>query len=216
MKIVVQCSGGVESTTLIAKALVENGRENVHLVAFDDGSLSAHFKDRFAIKQVVNYFQLQEQFFLCNIPQVDRLEYTPDKDFPDVGFIPGYKMLVNTASLAYAQRLKAERVWIGNMKDNVYQDESNGFLCELENLYTKTYYPTPLIFFDTPFSFMSKADVLKVARDLEILPLIYDTVSCGNERVPGGYNCGMCDWCLKRRAAFQDAGIEDKTVYTLI
>ena len=213
MKVVVQCSGGVESTTLIGLAIAKFGKQNVFPIAFDTGGVFWNHRDSIAVKRVITNFQLQQNLFVCKMPQVDELEYVRAGDYLDVGFIPGFKMLFNTASMAYAHRVGASEVWIGNMGDNVFPDEEPKFLTDLAALYNRTYgmEAEKPISIETPFSAMTKAQVIKIAVEHGID--IFDTVSCGDERIAGGLNCGDCPWCYKRRDGFAAAGIIDKTRY---
>lgn len=214
MKIVVQASGGIESTTLIGMAIEKVGRDNVHLIAFDTGSIFWNHRDSIAVKRVATNFQLQQNLFICKMPQVDTLEYVRDARYADVGFLPGFKLMFNVASLAYAQRIGAEQVWIGNMHDNEFPDETPEFIRDTNFLYNRTYTEAegmPRVTVETPFAGWDKAQVIQEATKLGIN--IADTVSCGDERLSGGFNCGVCPWCTKRRKGFALAGVPDRTRY---
>jgi 7-cyano-7-deazaguanine synthase in queuosine biosynthesis len=123
-KIVVQCSGGVESTTLLALAIEKVGRENTYPIVFKSNSIFWQNRDSTAVKRILTSLQLQTNAWYCDIPDSDYLEYKRDHLFEDVGFIPGYKMIMNINALSFAQRVSANTVWIGNMADNVYPDET--------------------------------------------------------------------------------------------
>lgn len=214
-KIVVQVSGGIESTVLLALAIKEVGVDNVFPVCFNTGSLFFNHRDMFGIKRVCTNQQVMHKLQILNVPQIDILEYNRDVRYADVGFIPGFKLSMNIASLSYAQRVGAEEVWIGNMLDNEFPDESPEFIANTNKLYNDTYTKGEGLTFKTeiktPFAGMSKEDAIRIGIDLGIN--IFDTVSCGDERLSGGFNCGVCPWCLKRRAAFERAKIEDCTRY---
>jgi len=212
MKIVVQVSGGIDSTVALAKAINEHGKENVYPISFNDGSVEWTVKNSLAVMLTMIKFQLNERIFICNIPQGDMLEYPTDKDFPDEGFVPGLKLFMNAASMAYAQKIGASQVWTGNMGDNVYPDESNEFNLGLQDLYNHTYHSHITIVH--PFERMKRADVLTMGLDLGVN--LAETVSCGNERVAGAYNCGVCDWCIKRKERFAEANIKDTTSYMYV
>lgn len=215
-KIVVQCSGGVESTVLIGMAIKEVGKNNVYPIAFDTDSIFWKHRDAIAVKRVCTNFQIQQNLFVCRMPQMDFLEYVRDDQYADVGFLPGFKMMFNTASLSFAQRVGASEVWIGNMDDNVFPDESPLFIHDLVALYNRTYSMETgtTVEIKAPFSGMDKGQVIK--KGVSINVDVFDTVSCGDERLSGGFNCGVCPWCLKRRAGFSKAGVLDKTFYTML
>lgn len=211
-KVVIQASGGIESTTLLALAVRKYGTDNVYPIAFNTDSTFWHNRDRTAVMRVIKNLQLQQNLFVCTMPQVDTLEYVRDEQYDDVGFIPGFKMLFNIATMAYAQRVGAHEVWVGNMADNVFPDEDAQFIKDCADLYNKCYGSS--IRFLEPFKGKSKSDVITTGVAL-IGDALFDTVSCGDERLAGGFNCGVCNWCLKRKAGFENAGVEDKTIYLL-
>lgn len=62
----------------------------------------------------------------------------------------------------------------------------------------------------SPFKFMSKSGVLKIAFDLGVIKEICKTYSCYKG---GEIHCGVCSTCLERREAFREAGIIDETKY---
>jgi 7-cyano-7-deazaguanine synthase len=216
-KIVVQCSGGIDSTVLIGMAIELVGKENVYLIACDSDTVFWRDRDRIAVKRVATNFGLQMNLFECRLPQLDMLEYTLDDTYQDVGFIPGWKMLLNVASMAYAQKVGASEVWVGNMpSENEFPDEAHDFMTDLNNLYNRTYTlgeNMPVVELVEPYleAGMKKEDVIR--KGLELGVNIFDTVSCGDERLAGGFNCGVCPWCTKRRAAFSRAGENDLTRY---
>lgn len=214
-KVVVQASGGIESTTMIAQAISIYGKENVFPIAFDNDSICWKMKDRVAIKEVLVSLQMYHRLFICRMPQADELEYRRDEEYEDSGFIPGFKMMFNTASMAYAQKIGATEVWIGHMQDNVYDDETPQFLADLQLLYNRTYCgprSEDHVSLVTPYLEFTKGAVIKLGYSL-MGDTIFDTVSCGDERIVGGLNCGCCPWCKKRRLGFIEAGIPDLSRY---
>lgn len=213
-KVVIQASGGIESTTMLALAVSTHGKENVLPIAFDTGSIFWKHRDSIAVKRVCTDLQIQNNLYICRMPNPDDFEYNRDGQYQDVGFIPGYKMMFNTAALSWAQRKGAEEVWIGNMADNVYPDESKDFITGLVDLFNRTYTSpegVPAVKLVEPFKDASKGAVIKKAMELGVN--LADTVSCGEERLAGGYNCGICPWCLKRRYGFVEALVSDPTMY---
>ena len=215
-KIVVQCSGGLDSTVLIGLAISQHGKENVFPIAFDDASIFWKHRDSIAVKRVVTNFQLHHNLFVCRMLQTDTLECKQDSEYEDVGFIPGYKLLMNISSLAYAQSMGANQVWVGNMGDNVYADESFDSLADTASLYNSIYAPKDSgldVGLVTPFRGWSKASVIKLGVDLGVD--VYDTLSCGSEVITGALHCGVCAWCRKRQKGFYEAGVKDKTTYLL-
>lgn len=216
-KVVIQCSGGVESTILLAKAIKEVGAENVYPIVYRSTSVFWTNRDSTAVKRALTNFQLQSNAWYCDIADSDYLEYKRDALFEDVGFIPGYKLIMNINALSFAQRVGASEVWIGNMADNVYPDETPEFIKSLVDLYNNTYtqagsHKCEPIDMVSQFDGMSKSEVIKYGYGL-MGDQIFDTVSCGDERSAGGFNCGVCPWCRKRHNGFMKALGYDNTPY---
>ena len=216
-RVVIQCSGGVESTILLAMACKERGAENVYPIVYRSTSVFWVNRDSTATKRALTNLGLNDKAFYCDIANSDMLEYPRDAMFEDVGFIPGYKLIMNANALSYAQKVGASEVWVGNMADNVYPDESQSFMDRLVSLYNDTYTQAGSCLTDPirivqQFAGLSKSQV--ISQGYEILgDVIFDTLSCGDERTAGGYNCGICPWCQKRRAGFKYALGFDNTPY---
>ena len=213
-RVVVQCSGGVESTTLIAQAISEFSRDNVFVVSFNTNSVAWRNRDSLAVQHVLRHYQLQHQHFEAALPNMDFLEFRPDQIYGDIGFIPGYKLFFNIASLAYAQRVGASLVWVGNMADNIYPDATPNFLSRVASLYNDTYAceTGQTVSLVAPFQDMSKGDVINLAVRLGVD--LKNTFSCADTTLVGMKNCGSCSWCLARRRGFIEAGVTDPTIYT--
>lgn len=216
-KVVVQCSGGVESTILLAKAIQELGKENVFPIVYRSNSVFWTNRDSTATKRVLTRLGLNDKVFYCDIANSDALEYPRDEMFEDVGFIPGYKLIMNVNALSYAQKVGASQVWIGNMADNVYPDETAEFMNRVLDLYNDTYtragsQTCKPITIEQQFFGMTKAQVAQMGYEL-LGEAIFDTLSCGDERVAGGFSCGVCPWCKKRHKGFMDALGFDHTPY---
>ena len=209
IKTLVQFSGGIESTVLLYQAMYLYGKENTFVLAFDEGDLH---REMVAIREILTKCGMRQQTYFMRSPSWVDMEAPRDADFPDFGFVPGMKMLMNTLALSWAQVVGAQQVLIGNMRDNVYPDERQDWIDEYVATYNKIYEADIAIV--APFQDMTKSEVLQLGQKLRV-PW-EDTVSCGNEKMVDGYNCGICDWCVKRRQAFKEAGIEDPSVYTLL
>lgn len=216
-KVVVQCSGGVESSILLAKAIQDLGIENVFPIVYRSNSVFWTNRDSTATKRILTRLGLNDKVFYCDIANSDALEYPRDEMFEDVGFIPGYKLIMNVNALSYAQKVGASEVWIGNMADNVYPDETEDFMNRVLDLYNDTYtragsQQCKPIAIKQQFFGMTKAQVSSMGYEL-LGEAIFDTLSCGDERTAGGFNCGICPWCQKRHKGFMSALGFDNTPY---
>ena len=61
----------------------------------------------------------------------------------------------------------------------------------------------------TPLMHLSKADTVRLAKDVGALEAMADTHTCYNGRRPP---CGECPACALRAKGFEDAGIPDPLV----
>jgi hypothetical protein len=63
-----------------------------------------------------------------------------------------------------------------------------------------------------PYKYKTKGEVLKECKNRQLLEeLIFETNSCGRYQRHKLRHCGVCVPCLVRRAAFLEAGLQDKT-----
>lgn len=220
-KVVVQMSGGIESTTMLALAINEHGKENVFPIGFNDDSAEWKYKNKSAVNTILTHFQMHRNYFECAAPPFEKMAYKKDDDYDDCGFIPGFKMIINTISLSWAQTVGATEVWIGNMIDNVYSDETPQSLDNTQNTFNAMYgdvsdtIKNDHVFFVQPFENMTKGQVIDIASANMPQDILAATVSCGDDAIYGGYNCGECSWCFARKQGFENSRIEDPTKYLL-
>jgi 7-cyano-7-deazaguanine synthase len=98
-------------------------------------------------------------------------------------------------------------VALGTLKANPFADSSREFFASLESVVlTGLSWPLQIA---TPFSELTKADVLQLGRELEL----QHTFSCIHPN--GDRHCGQCNKCAERRRAFADLSIDDATDYAL-
>ena len=63
-----------------------------------------------------------------------------------------------------------------------------------------------------PYKYKTKGEILKECKDKDILSkLVFVSNSCGKYQRHNLQQCGVCVPCLVRRAAFLEAGMQDKT-----
>jgi 7-cyano-7-deazaguanine synthase len=94
---------------------------------------------------------------------------------------------------------------LGTLKGNPFADSSREFFAGLESVvHTGLDWPLQIV---TPFSELTKADVLELGRGLAL----EHTFSCISP--VGDDHCGRCNKCAERRRAFTALAIEDLTSY---
>ena len=130
----------------------------------------------------------------------------PDADSPDEAvYLPGRNLLLLAKSSVWCALHDVSTVALGTLKGNPFADSSPTFFGELQSVVGDAL-ESPLQIV-TPFSELTKAEVLSLGRDL---PLQH-TFSCihpVDER-----HCGRCNKCAERQRAFSDLSIADTTAY---
>jgi 7-cyano-7-deazaguanine synthase len=130
----------------------------------------------------------------------------PDADSPDDAvYLPGRNLLLVAKAAVWCALHDISTIALGTLKGNPFSDSSPTFFAGLESVVqTGLAWPFQIV---TPFSELTKADVLDLGRDL---PLQH-TFSCIQPE--GEQHCGRCNKCAERRHAFSDLSIEDVTTY---
>lgn len=130
----------------------------------------------------------------------------PDKTTPDEAvYLPGRNLLLLAKTTVWCALQGVGRIALGTLGANPFADASPQFLSGFAALAGIALGQQLEVV--TPFSGLTKAEVLSLARGL---PLEH-TFSC---IAPAGTgHCGTCNKCAERRKAFAEAGIEDRTSY---
>ena len=132
-----------------------------------------------------------------------------------VTYVPARNTVFLSFGLAWAEVLKANRIYIGvNAVDySGYPDCRPEFIAAFEgmaNLATKAGTEGEKMQIVTPLIMLSKAQIIQAGLALGVD--YATTVSCyqANE---AGDACGKCDSCRLRRQGFEAAGVDDPTRY---
>jgi len=133
-------------------------------------------------------------------------EQVPDAQAPDEEFyLPGRNIVLLTKPLIWCRLHQVSSIVLGILKANPFPDATRDFFDSFGNVVSKAI--GGRITIETPYSGMSKADVIRLGRDL---PLQH-TFSCVSPA--NGHHCGGCGKCAERGRAFLEAGILDPTNY---
>ena len=211
---VIVISGGMDSTTM----LYEFQNEIALAVTFDYGSTQNAREREFAImhckrlgiKHLIIPLDFMHQYFKSSL--LGSPDDIPEGNYDDenmkstvVPFRNGI-MLAIACGIAESNGLK--RVMIANHAGDhaIYPDCRPAFVEAMSAAMQNGTYDHVAVF--APYTGLSKADI---ARRGAALGLDYsETYSCykGREK-----HCGKCGTCRERRAALQEAGINDQTIY---
>ncbi len=132
-----------------------------------------------------------------------------------VTYVPARNTVFLSIALGWAEVLQAEAIFIGvNAVDySGYPDCRPEYIeafQNMANLATKAGVEGNVLQFKTPLIAMSKADIIQ--RGIALGVDYSKTVSCYQADMHGRA-CGKCDSCRLRREGFQQAGLDDPTVY---
>lgn len=211
---IIVLSGGLDSVTLLYAQ-----REHIALaVTFDYGSNHAAREiecaswhcHRLGIEHLVIPLSFIGQYFESSL--LRGADAVPEGNYDDqnmrstvVPFRNGI-MLAVAGGLAESRGLRRVLIASHGGDHAIYPDCRPACVEYMSRaLYNGTYNHTEV---DAPFTYKSKADIVRMGHDLDI---DYSrTYSCyrGGER-----HCGTCGTCRERREAFERAGYPDPTLY---
>lgn len=222
MKALVLCSGGIDSTTCLALAVKEYGKENVYTLSISYGQ--KHTKEIESAKAVSEYYgvelmelDLSKMFEYSNcsllshsknqIPMESYAEQlTKTNGTPVSTYVPFRNGLFLSSAASIALSKGCSVIYYGAHSDDAagsaYPDCSSTF----NNAINTAIYEGSgkQLTVKAPFINISKADVVKIG--LELNAPYHLTWSCyvGKDKP-----CGTCGTCIDRQAAFDKNGVKD-------
>ena len=221
-KALVLCSGGVDSSTLLALAVKRFGAENVFALSISYGQ--RHEKEIESAKAVAAHYGVEQRFLDLSAIFADSdcslLEHSsqdvPEESYaeqldesngaPVSTYVPFRNGLFLSSAASMALSLGASVLYYGAHHDdwagNAYPD------CSLEFVYAMNLAIMEgtggELRMEAPFVEWSKADIVK--RGLELGVPYELTWSCYEG---GNYPCGACGTCIDRNRAFELNGVRD-------
>ena len=220
-KAVVLLSGGLDSTTTLAKAIAD-GNE-VTALSFDYGQ--RHSKELISAANVAKHYGIEHVIVKIDLSMFrsaltdknidvpeNREESQMGSDIP-VTYVPSRNIIMMSVAAGLCESIDAEKIYIGaNVIDySGYPDCRPEFFYAFQKMLevgTKSGVEGHTIKIETPILSLSKAEIVKLGKELEA-PL-HLTWSCyeGGEKA-----CGKCDSCQLRLKGFEEAGYEDEIEY---
>lgn len=221
-KALVLCSGGVDSTTLLARAVNKYGVENVYALSISYGQ--KHVREIEAARAVAAHYGVQQRFLDlgaifadsdCSllahsdaaIPESSYADQQAEGDGGPVStYVPFRNGLFLSSAASMALSLGCSTVYYGAHHDdwagNAYPDCSLEFVEAMNRAIVEG--TGGELCLEAPFVTWSKADIV---REGLALGVPYElTWSCYEG---GEAPCGRCATCLDRAAAFAANGVED-------
>jgi 7-cyano-7-deazaguanine synthase len=120
-------------------------------------------------------------------------------------YLPGRNLILLAKTSLYCALNQLPLVALGPLDGNPFPDSTPIFFAKFQEMARQA------LTFDlkviTPFSTLSKADVIRLGKDLP-LDLTFSCVRPIRRR-----HCGACNKCAERRRSFAMAGVMDRTHY---
>ncbi len=225
MRALVLCSGGLDSTTLLALAVEKFGNENVYALSISYGQ--RHEKELKAARDVARYYGVEQRFLDLSAIFSDSscsLLAHSDQDIPKESYaeqleqsstslvstyVPFRNGLFLSSAVSMALSLECSVLYYGAHHDdwagNAYPDCSLDFVNAMnEAIVLGT---GGELHMEAPFVQWSKADIVKKGLELNVPYEL--TWSCYEG---GDKPCGVCATCIDRARAFELNGIIDPLV----
>lgn len=218
---IVLLSGGLDSATLMAMAKKDYA---CHAISFNYNQ--RHCAELDAARNIAERAGVTHQ--LINIDagvMLDSALTNASINVPDVieqgipvTYVPARNTIFLAHALAVAEVRGASDIFIGvNAVDySGYPDCRPAYIkafITMANLATKTGVEGNDLIIHTPLINMTKAEIIKTGTALGVD--YRATVSCYRADAQGRA-CGVCASCRLRRKGFEDAGIEDTTLYSQV
>lgn len=225
MKALVLSSGGVDSTTCLAMAVKEYGRENVVSLSITYGQ--KHKKELESAKKIAEFYKIEYEcldltkifsYSNCSLLEhskkeiakesyAKQLEKTEGK--PVETYVPFRNGLFLSSAASIALAKDCQVIYYGAHRDdaagNAYPDCSKEFQNAMKNaIFEGSGGQLTLL---APFISVAKAEVVKKGLELKVPYEL--TWSCYEG---GDKPCGCCGTCLDRREAFLANGVDDPAI----
>lgn len=219
-KAIVILSGGLDSTVMLYHVVRSLGRE-VTTISFDYGqrhmrelTLARYHSTSLQCKHKLLKLPLNSENSNCSLLNTD-IDVPHIKDVlgdpqPNT-YVPNRNMMFLSIAAAHAEIDEASEVYYGAAEIDTHSgnwDCSLDFLSQMNSILSLNRRNN--ISIKAPFIEMSKADIIKLGKDLDV-PFNM-THTCYNG---GKVACGTCSSCSSRIKGFMDAGIADTLEYNI-
>lgn len=221
-KALVLCSGGVDSTTLLAMAVEKYGAQNVFALSISYGQ--RHNKEIESAKAVATHYGVEQRFLDLSAIFADSncsllahsTDEVPEESYADQlqktdgspvsTYVPFRNGLFLSSAASMALSLECEVLYYGAHHDdwagNAYPDCSKEFVEAMNCAIVEG--TGGELHMEAPFVEWSKADIVREGLKLNVPYEL--TWSCyeGGEKP-----CGVCGTCIDRQRAFEANGTTD-------
>lgn len=219
-KAVVLLSGGLDSTTVLAKAIADE--YDVYALSFDYGQ--RHDVELDAARRIAQHMGVKEHKVIpMDLRSLGGSALTDDAIAVPTGesegipatYVPARNTVFLSIALGWAEVLNAQTLFIGvsAVDYSGYPDCRPEFISAFErlaNLATRMGVEGQVIHVRAPLLNLTKAATVNLGLSLGVDYSM--TVSCYQAN-DDGEACGLCDSCRLRKIGFEQAGVADPTRY---
>lgn len=219
LHILLALSGGLDSTVLLAKLLLDFPKENIHTVGFTYGS-KHNLHENAAARQIATYYGVD--FKLVNLLQFmssfnSALMTGSDDPVPQGHYdeasmkatvVPGRNLIFASIMAGMAESFKYYKIMLGVHQGDhhIYPDCRPGFVHSLASVVeASTDYKVSV---NAPFLHLNKRQIVKIGLDLNV-PFGL-TRTCYESKFKA---CGKCGSCQERLEAFHLNNASDPIEY---
>ena len=219
MKSVIIFSGGLDSTTLLYK--LKNENHDIHAISFLYGQ--KHSKELEAAKIICSSIGIDQKIVdLTSLQTILNSALTnPNIEIPTISVgtqfyetlkttvVPNRNAIFLSIAAGFAQSIGANSIFYAA------HHSDRGMYPDCREEFIKSFEKTVRLALDNnnfsvkaPFVNISKNEVVKIGKKLDV-PFEL-TWSCYEGEIK---HCGACSACRERKYAFEEAGIDDPTIY---
>ena len=221
-KAVIQLSGGLDTTTVLAIAAKE--MDEVYCISFDYGQRNI-LELECAKSNAKKYKNVKEHLiFKIDLGQIGGSALTDNIDVPKdessnpgipITYVPARNTIFNSIALGYAEKVRANFIYNGvnNMDYSGYPDcrpEYMESFQKMANLATSYADSEQTLTYITPLINLKKSEIIKIGLELGVD--YADSLSCYDPDTQGRA-CGHCDACTFRLEGFAANKITDPAKY---
>jgi 7-cyano-7-deazaguanine synthase len=213
--VAVLCSGGLDSVVMMAHL----GRESVVQPIYIRAGLvweSAELEALRALVSTPGFVARSQPLVTLDVTMRDVYSGThwaitgtpPAYDTPDEDvYLAGRNVVLLAKAGVFCAAAGIHRLAIGPLAGNPFPDATPTFFDSMgRTLSLGLAWAIDIV---APFSAFEKSAVITLGQSLGV-PM-ERSMSCMNPR--DGRHCGLCSKCRERRDAFDEAGVEDRTLY---
>lgn len=133
-------------------------------------------------------------------------------------WVPARNMIMFSIASGLAESVGAKKIFTGLNKEEgvTFPDNTKEFI----DIFNKSleYGTLNKVKMDAPLYDYDKTEIVKLGKKLEDeleLEILKYSYSCYKDNKEDFLHCGSCESCMRRKRAFQNAGVEDPTKYII-